>query len=157
MNITIREIFSVSVALALSAVLSPKASAQEIYAGKFAQQTGEDLYKGICQGCHMPDAKGATGAGTYPALANNPRLAAAIYPITVVVNGQRAMPSFGRAIPPFGAALTSVQIANVLNYVRTHFGNQYTDVIAPEAVKAALGEHEARPAAGTPDKSSVSH
>src|ERR1700676_4289746 len=90
------------------------AHAQKIFAGGYAQQTGEDLYKGICQGCHMPDAKGATGAGTYPALANNPRLAAAIYPITVVVNGQRAMPMFGRANPPFGAALTSVQIANVL-------------------------------------------
>jgi mono/diheme cytochrome c family protein len=157
MNATIRRILKLSVALALSAVFSTGASAQEIYAGKFAQQTGEDLYKGICQGCHMPDAKGATGAGTYPALANNPRLAAAVYPITVVVNGQRAMPSFGRANPPFGSALTSVQIANVLNYVRTHFGNLYTDVITPAAVKAALGEPQARHAIGATDKSSVSH
>jgi mono/diheme cytochrome c family protein len=157
MKATFRRVLELSVTLALSTVFSTEASAQEIYAGKFAQQTGEDLYKGICQGCHMPDAKGATGAGTYPALANNPRLAAAIYPIAVVVNGQRAMPSFGRANPPFGAALTSVQIANVLNYVRTHFGNQYTDVITPEAVRTALGEPPARHAAGTTDKSSVSH
>jgi len=34
----------------------------------------------------MPDAKGATGAGAYPALANDSRLNAAIYPITVVIN-----------------------------------------------------------------------
>ena len=111
--------------------------AQVIYAGRFGQQTGEELFKGICQGCHMPDAKGATGAGTYPALANNPRLAAAIYPITVVVNGQRAMPPFGKSQPPFGVALTDVQIADVLNYVRTHFGNAYKDVITSDAVKAA--------------------
>ena len=30
---------------------------------------GEAIYKGVCQGCHMPDAKGAVGAGAYPALA----------------------------------------------------------------------------------------
>jgi|SRR5580658_3011421 mono/diheme cytochrome c family protein len=158
MNATIiRRILGLSATLMLSAAFNPKAGAQEIYAGKFAQQSGEELYQGICQGCHMPDAKGATGAGTYPALANNPRLAASIYAITVVVNGQRAMPSFGRANPPFGAALSSVQIANVLNYVRTHFGNQYSDVITPAAVKAALGEPPARHADGSTDKSSVSH
>jgi hypothetical protein len=50
-----------------------------------------------------------------------------------------------------------MQIANVLNYVRTHFGNQYTDVITAAAVKAALGEPQARHAIGATDKSSVSH
>jgi mono/diheme cytochrome c family protein len=114
----------------LLAALAGAAYAQEIYAGAYPQQTGEDLYKGLCQGCHMPDAKGASGAGAYPALANNARLVAGIYPITVVVNGQRAMPSFG-------AELSDEQIANVINYVRTHFGNRYKDVISPAAVKAA--------------------
>ena len=105
------------------------ALAQEIYAGKFPQQTGEELFKNICQGCHMPDARGATGAGSYPALAANPRLAAAVYPITVVLHGQRAM-------PPFGESLDDRQVANVINYVRSHFGNHYKDLVTPEAVKA---------------------
>ena len=39
--------------------------------GPFPQQGGEAIYKGVCQGCHMPDAKGAVGAGMYPALAKN--------------------------------------------------------------------------------------
>jgi len=104
--------------------------AQEIYAGGYPQQSGEDLYRGLCQGCHMPDAKGAVGAGAYPALAHNARLAAGIYPITVVVKGQRAMPSFGED-------LSDEQIANVINYVRTHFGNRYQDAVTPAAVKAA--------------------
>src|ERR1700728_4484405 len=107
----------------------PTAEAQEIYAGKYPQQTGEDLFRNICQGCHMPDAKGPIGAGAYPALASNPRLAAAIYPITVVLHGQRAM-------PPFGQTLTDEQIAAVLNYVRTNFGNRYKDLITPSAVHA---------------------
>jgi mono/diheme cytochrome c family protein len=105
------------------------ALSQEIFGGTYPQQTGEDLFKNICQGCHMPDAEGAIGAGAYPALAANPRLAAAIYPINVVLHGQRAM-------PPFGESLNDEQIANVINYVRSHFGNHYKDQVSPEAVKA---------------------
>jgi mono/diheme cytochrome c family protein len=104
--------------------------AQKIIAGSYIQQSGEDLYKSICQGCHMPDAKGAIGAGAYPALANNARLMSALYPIAVVLNGQRAM-------PPFGADLSDAQIANVINYVRAHFGNHYKDSVSAAAVKAA--------------------
>jgi len=47
-----------------------------------------------------------------------------------VVNGQRAMPSFG-------SYLSDDQVANVINYVRTHFGNHYKDAVSPAAVKAA--------------------
>lgn len=116
-------------ALLITTLGARTACSQEIFAGKFPQQTGEDLFKNLCQGCHMPDAKGATGAGTYPALAANPRLAAAIYPITVVLHGQRAM-------PPFGEQLSDEQVANVLNYVRTHFGNRYKDLVTPASVRA---------------------
>ena len=116
-------------AASVAAMAMQAATAQEIYAGKFPQQTGEELFKNICQGCHMPDAKGATGAGTYPALATNPRLAAAVYPITVVLHGQRAM-------PPFGESLNDEQVANVINYVRSHFGNHYKDQVTANAVKA---------------------
>jgi mono/diheme cytochrome c family protein len=106
------------------------AYAQEIFRGGYTQPTGKELYEGICQGCHMPDASGAVGAGAYPALAGNVRLAAAIYPVTVVVNGQRAM-------PPFGAGLSDEQVANVINYVRTHFGNHYDDIVTSADVQAA--------------------
>jgi mono/diheme cytochrome c family protein len=125
----IRRAFAVLSLLTLAAAAAQSANAQEIYAGKFPQQTGEDLFKNICQGCHMPDAKGAIGAGAYPALASNPRLAAAIYPVTVVLNGQRAMPTFGES-------LDDDQVAAVINYVRTHFGNHYKDAITPAMVKA---------------------
>jgi len=157
MKTIIRQILGLGAMLAVAGVCGVPSQAQEIFAGKYGQQTGEDLYKGICQGCHMPDAKGATGAGTYPALASNPRLAAAIYPITVVLNGQRAMPSFGHDNPPFAAGLTDVQIANVLNYVRTHFGNQYQDVIAPQTVKAARRQSETDRTSDAINKAAASH
>jgi mono/diheme cytochrome c family protein len=94
------------------------------------QQGGEALYKGICQGCHMPDARGAVGAGQYPALAKNPKLAEPGYPISVVMHGLKSMPAFG-------GGLSDQQIADVVNYTRTNFGNAYKDKVKPEDVKNA--------------------
>ncbi|MDI1365906.1 MAG: cytochrome c, partial [bacterium] len=54
--------------------------------------TGQQVYEAVCRACHMADAKGGAGAATIPALAANPRLAGAAYPITLVVKGQGAMP-----------------------------------------------------------------
>lgn len=96
----------------------------------FDEKDGESLYRNICQGCHMPDGQGASGAGRYPALAGNPRLAAKAYPVFMVTHGQRAMPGFGEQ-------LDDAQIAEVVNYVRTHLGNGYTDAVTPAEVKAA--------------------
>jgi mono/diheme cytochrome c family protein len=50
---------------------------------RFTEQSGEALYNATCAGCHMPDGKGAQGAGHYPALADNPKVEAAPY---VIVN-----------------------------------------------------------------------
>jgi mono/diheme cytochrome c family protein len=55
---------------------------------KFAEKGGEELYVNICQGCHMPDGKGATGAGAYPSIAGNETLKASGYMLDVVVNGE---------------------------------------------------------------------
>jgi mono/diheme cytochrome c family protein len=99
--------------------------------GSITSETdGKKLYESICQGCHMPDAKGAQGAGMYPALAANPKLASAAYPVYVVLNGLRGMPKFG-------AWLNDGQIAAVVNFVITHFGNAAAMPATAEEVKAA--------------------
>jgi mono/diheme cytochrome c family protein len=105
------------------------AYANQIYTGRYPQQKGEDLYRAICQGCHMPNARGAVGAGAYPSLVNNPRLRSAAYALSVVANGQKAMPWFG-------GPLTDTQIAEVVGYVRTHFGNHYSAHVTAADVKA---------------------
>ena len=92
-------------------------------------QDGEVLYRSICQGCHMPAAEGAAGAGKYPALAKNEKLESGGYPVLVVVRGLNGMPGFGDY-------LTDAQVAAVVNYVRTHFGNDYQDKVSPDDVKA---------------------
>ena len=90
---------------------------------KFQESSGESIYRATCQGCHMAQGQGAKGAGAYPALASNPRLASAEYPLYVVINGQKGMPAFGKM-------LSDEQIASVVGYARTHFGNQYSDTLS---------------------------
>jgi mono/diheme cytochrome c family protein len=101
--------------------------------------TGEAIYKTICQGCHMPDAKGASGAGMYPALAGDKKLTAKAYPALVIVRGQKAMPEFG-------TSFSDAQVAGVVNYIRTNFGNSFPDAITAEEVKVL---RPARAPAGT--------
>ena len=95
---------------------------------RFTEQTGEQLFAGSCQGCHMPDGNGASGAGTYPSLSKDGNLQSSGYPVYVIVRGQKAM-------PPIGALMSDEQVAAVVNYLRTHFGNQYTDAVTAEDVK----------------------
>ena len=90
--------------------------------------SGQQVYQQICQACHMADAKGGVGAGTIPALANNPRLSGAAYPITVVVRGKGGM-------PPFSTILDPAQVAAVVSYVRTHFGNAFAKPVTEDDVK----------------------
>lgn len=100
------------------------------YGARFVEMSGEELYVNVCQGCHMVDARGATGAGSYPSLANNRRLEERSYVVDLVVNGSRAM-------PPFAAMMSNGQIAAVVNYLRTNFGNDYRDTVTAAAVEAA--------------------
>jgi len=93
----------------------------------FAHKSGEALFNNVCAACHMPGGKGAAGAGIYPALANNPKLEAAGYPITVVLHGLKGM-------PPVGKMMTDEQVAEVINYLRTHFGNSYEEKVTAQEI-----------------------
>lgn len=95
----------------------------------FGGADGRTVYQAICQGCHMPEGQGAKGAGEYPALAANPKLAAAPYVAMMVLDGHAGMPGFG-------AMLNDRQVAEVVAYVRTHFGNEYSDTLSAEDVRS---------------------
>ena len=83
---------------------------------------GAKVYEAVCQACHMANAKGAVGAGRITGLAADPNLESADYPITVVTGGKGAMPWFR-------GQLTDQQIADVVNYVRSHYGNRWKDKV----------------------------
>lgn len=127
-----------SVVAALTLLSATTALGQDSGAGKrtfssgfrFVEMTGEELFGNVCQGCHMPDATGASGAGTYPSLAGNKNLESGSYPIFLVVNGRRGMPAFGDM-------MTDGQVAAVVNYLRTHFGNNYQDAVTTRDVQDA--------------------
>jgi mono/diheme cytochrome c family protein len=50
----------------------------------------------------------------------------------MVLNGHGGMPWFN-------GTLTDAQIAMVVNYVRTHFGNDYPDPVSADFVASAHG------------------
>jgi mono/diheme cytochrome c family protein len=105
---------------------------------------GRQLYEHICQGCHMSDAGGAVGAGRYPALSKDPALVSRQYMALTLLMGRRNMPAFGaKHAIGFGGSptvLNEAQIAAVINYVRTHFGNHFRDSIS--AAEVAALDHE---------------
>jgi mono/diheme cytochrome c family protein len=75
---------------------------------------GQQLYGQNCLLCHGPQGGGIYGV----ALAENPRLEDPYWPIRRVLLGGLGMPSFHRTLVP-------AEIAAVLSYVRTNFGNEY--------------------------------
>jgi mono/diheme cytochrome c family protein len=127
----VRRIVFASV-LALIPAASLAQEGQRVFSSgyRFVEMSGEELFNNVCRGCHMSDGTGASGAATYPSLAKNQNLQSSGYPITLVVRGQRAM-------PPFGDMMNDDQVAAVVNYVRTHFGNNYRDAVTAKDVKDA--------------------
>jgi mono/diheme cytochrome c family protein len=100
--------------------------------------SGEDLYSHICQGCHMPHGEGAIGAGQYPKLAGNSTLASWQYVALTVLGGRKGMPAFSAAADQVWDGptvhLSDAQVAEVVNYVRSHFGNHYKDRVSASQV-----------------------
>jgi mono/diheme cytochrome c family protein len=145
MNASTRRSFLLLVALALPTPLlaqldHPATDAEADAQGMLGTVDGGRIYAEICEGCHMADGRGAFGAGHYPALAGNPAMASANYVATLILAGRRNMPSFARPMHDefFFAAtwLTDPQVANVVNHVRTHFGNHFEPPITPTEVAA---------------------
>jgi mono/diheme cytochrome c family protein len=88
---------------------------------------GEKVYKQICAACHMSNAMGS-GGGAIPPLAKDRKLADPAYPIKIVMQGKGAM-------PPMSDMLSPAQVAAVVTYVRTHFGNAYPQPVTEADVR----------------------
>jgi mono/diheme cytochrome c family protein len=97
---------------------------------EFTEQGGADLFANICAACHQPDARGAAGAAAYPPLAEDKKLVSADFMLTVLFSGLRGM-------PPLGRMMSDEQVADIVNYVRTHFGNNYAGAVSAADVAAA--------------------
>lgn len=142
-------------AAALYCVLgSPVAADDASFASRasLGNVSGAEIYGHICQGCHMPEGLGAVGAGHYPKLAGDRALVSWQYVALTVLNGKNGMPAFGlsaHAVPRiFAAQLSDAQVAEVVNYVRSSFGNRYPGSITAKQV-AGLPHPDTSAAADT--------
>ena len=91
-------------------------------------ERGKIIYEQTCLPCHQADAGGVPGMN--PPLRKSPYVQGA--PATLVgiilqglndgveIDGE----TYSNPMPPFGAALKDEDIADVLSYLRSHFGNK---------------------------------
>ena len=87
--------------------------------------TGADLYKNICMGCHQDDGRGKDKLGANlvdSAFVNAPDPTATI---RILMSGKEG--SIG-LMPPLGPALTDEQIASALTYIRRSWGHTASPV-----------------------------
>ena len=102
-------------ALALAACITVSAPAVAQSA-----PSGKDLYASACAACHQLNGAGVPGA--FPAMARDPIVnGAPALGAKVVLAGAGPMPNFD-------SQLNDAQIAAVLTYVRTSFGNKASPV-----------------------------
>ncbi len=98
---------------------------------------GAQTYRNTCQTCHGPEGRGVAGA--FPPLGGSARLNGDPQtPIRIVLHGLRGPIDAGGArydgvMTPHGPLLSDDQIAAVLTFARSHFGNDAAPV-TPEAV-----------------------
>ncbi len=110
----------------------PRAAAVEM-PGVPGNANGAQLYKKNCAECHGEEGQGARtadGGYAYPALAGN-RMVTAASPVNlvqIVMNGGFAPATAGHprpfGMPPFVLSLNDSQIASILTYVRSQWGNR---------------------------------
>ncbi|WP_075792429.1 c-type cytochrome [Massilia putida] len=94
---------------------------------------GKSLFAKNCAACHQPSGKGIPGA--FPALAGNAFVQGAPADVaTVLLKGRGGMPDFS-------ASLDDGEIAQVLSYVRSSWGNGAAPVTEQDvgSTRAALG------------------
>ena len=107
---------------------SSSLSSSSIAKAGAAQVQGADIYKNNCADCHGENGQGR--AGVYPALAGNRALLMdkPNNAVLSVLYGGFAPSTQGNAqpfgMPPFMLELSNAQIAQVLTYARSAWGNQ---------------------------------
>jgi mono/diheme cytochrome c family protein len=98
---------------------------------------GEDVYNKHCASCHMKDGSGMPP--DYPPLASNPsiQMESAVNPIRMVLNGGFPPGTEGNpepyGMPPFAQTLSDDEVAAVVTYIRSAWGNRGTPISARQA------------------------
>lgn len=95
---------------------------------------GATTYTANCASCHQPGGKGL--AGSFPPLAGNPVVtgdpAKVIHIVKYGLTGKIMVgpDAYNGMMPPWGTQLSDAQIAGVISYIRTSWGNTASPVTA---------------------------
>lgn len=93
---------------------------------------GKKIYAAQCALCHADEGQGRLP--NFPPLANNPsiQMTSSVNPIRMVLNGGYAPGTMKNpmpyGMPPFAQSLSDAEIAAVVTYIRTAWGNRGTPV-----------------------------
>ena len=102
-----------------------------------SRDAGRALYEARCAVCHRTDGHGMPPA--YPLLAGNPsiEMESSVNPLRMVLNGgyppQTAENTRPYGMPPFAQVLSDAEIAAVVSYIRTSWGNHGAPVTPHDA------------------------
>jgi mono/diheme cytochrome c family protein len=110
------------------------ATVSDVQAQRLLEQ-GAKLYEKHCAECHRADGSGKPPA--YPRLAGNHSItASSVNPIRMVLNGGYPPSTAGNprpyGMPPYGPLMNDEEVAAVVSYVRSAWGNQGAPVGAGE-------------------------
>jgi cytochrome c553 len=100
-------------------------------------QTGKVLYTTYCSACHAPDGKGANN-GAFPPLAKSlwlhgePERAIQIALHGLAGEVEVLEKTYNLQMPPQGAMLNDQQLASILTYTRSSWGNKESAVTAAQ-------------------------
>ncbi len=118
-------------------------AAPEAGSGAVTAANGEALYQSTCAACHQPNGEGIKGA--FPPLKGSQVVnnADASLHIKIVLGGYDAQPEYG-VMPPFKDRFSDDEIAAIINYERTHWGNNAPGVTPDEVaqIRAAMDKGE---------------
>lgn len=111
---------------------------------KYNAAKGKKAYASTCSVCHKPSGKGIPG--TFPPLKGNPVVTNpdATEQIMTVLHGAHGAKTilgvkYNGVMPPFGSQLSNVQIANLINYERSSWGNHAKHTTPKQVAKVRTG------------------
>jgi cytochrome c553 len=114
--------------------LDPEVSSVPVAENSLLMRLGKSVYADQCANCH--GAKGAGEPTRYPSLANNQsiQMDSPVNPIRMVLNGGFPPSTPGNSMPygmpPFAQNLSNDEVAAVVTYIRSSWGNHGTAISA---------------------------
>tara|TARA_R110000765_G_scaffold95610_2_gene179960 strand:- start:383 stop:2155 length:1773 start_codon:yes stop_codon:yes gene_type:complete len=120
----------------LAHIRTPDETKDNLMAGEFTG--GEKIYYTYCSTCHQQDGRGATGRfpplnGTEWVIGDKERL------INIILNGMEGSMEVNgevyNGVMPQHSFLSDEEVADVLTYIRTNFGNDAGEIKAEEVKK----------------------